>query len=1130
MTTGSFQLSLLERAIAASSNGITIADARMPDRPIIYCNRAFEQLTGYSSEEVLGRNCRLLQGPDTDRAELQRLRNSLQAGTEVKVILKNYRKDKTPFWNELTISPVRDDSGEITHFIGVQNDITQRIATETALQDSEARLRAIATATPVPMLIARLEDSIILYANPAFCQVFGLSYHQLIGLRKLDLYANISDRECLLESLKQNGFSDCEQICLKKADGSLFWVKMSVRSINFNGELATLSTFYDITDRVEAEAALRASEAKFHKLAANLPGTIYQFQLAADGTMSFPYVSSACRELWELEPEVLERSAAPAIEKIHPEDLPSFEESIARSAITLEPWCWEGRLVLSSGKTKWVSGQSRPEKSDSGDIIWDGLLMDISDRKQAELALLQSEARFQKLVANVPGMIYQFLLRPDGSNDFIYVSNGCQEIYELKTEEVKNNSNLMWSSVHPEDRKSFRESVAFSAATLEPWKHEWRLVTQSGQLKWIRGIARPEKQEDGNILWDGLTIDISDRKLAEEALGQSKIALQQVNQELEQRVRERTFALQASQQMLWLVINNIPQFIVWKDRNSVFLGCNQNFAKKAGFNHPAELIGLSDLNMPWKPEETEFFRATDRRIIETNTPEYHIIEPQKQADGTQRWLDANKIPLQDSHGNAVGILCSFEDITERLLLEAKVRESEELFRKIFEDAPIGIDLANLEDGKLVRVNKAYCEILGYTAAELLGKKFTDAIHPDDIVKNLEATSALARGETSSYRLEKRLISAANKVVWVNVTATLIRDAEGKPIYSLGMIENITDRKISEVALMASEAQLRKQTTQLRETCEQLKQAQMQLVQSEKMSSLGQMVAGIAHEINNPATFINGNISHTFNYFQDLIELLKLYESHYNNPVPEIVRKIQEVDLGFLKEDLPRMLNSMQKGVERIDRIVVSLRNFSRLDEAEMKFANLHEGIDSTLLILQHRLKNNSQKDRIQIVKQYGELPKVYCCAGQLNQVFFNILSNAIDILEKQPQPRTIVIRTFAIKSQAAADFTQNLNFAEEFWELTSAATQNYSDSIFGSPKKLVSQDRIVICIADNGPGMTENIRKRVFDPFFTTKPVGSGTGLGLSIGYQIVVEKHRGTLRCISEPGQGAEFWIEIPL
>lgn len=1101
MTTDSFHLSLLEWAIAASSNSILIADARRPDTPIIYCNPAFEKLTGYSAEEVIGRNCRFLQGPDTDQAELNKLRRSLQAGTEIQVVLKNYRKDKTPFWNELMVSPILDNEGKLTHFIGVQNDISKRVAAETALQESEERLRAIATVTPVPMLITRLKDSVILYANPALGVSLGLSSEQLIGSKKSDFYANVSDRHKLLELVKQNGFSDSEQICLKKANGSLFWVKMSMRSINFNGEAVILSAFYDITDRLETETALRQSEARFQKLAANLPGMIYQFQLAADGTVSFPYVSSGCRELYELEPEVLQNSAIPAIEMIHPDDAQSFQESLAVSAKTLEPWRWEGRLVFPGDRVKWISGASRPELGEKGEIIWDGLLIDISDRKLAESALRQSEARFLKMAANVPGMIYQYLLSPDGSNEFIYVSSGCWELYELDPEKIQRNSDLMWSAVHPEDLKPLLESVAISGQTLQPWKYEGRIVTRSGKMKWIRAIARPELQPSGDILWEGVTIDISDRKLAEIALSESKIALQQANQELEKRVLERTEALETSQKMLWLVINNIPQLIAWKDRDLVYLGGNKNFAKVAGFNHPSEIAGLTEFDMPWKPEETEFFLACDRRIMATNTPEYHIIESKMQADGTQRCLDTNKIPLHDNSGNVVGILSTFEDITDRLSLAAKVRASEELFRTIFEDAPIAIYLANLDDNKLVRVNKTYCEMLGYTIAELLAKTFIELGHPDDSPKNIQVADSLERGEITHYQIELRQITATGKIVWVNVTATLIRDGEGKPIYNLGMIENITNRKISAAALQASESQLRKQAAQLQEAYEQLQNAQIQLVQSEKMSSLGQMVAGIAHEINNPATFINGNISHTYNYFHDLIELLSLYQECYPSPVPLIAEKVKDLELDFLKEDLPKMLNSMRVGIERISNIVLSLRNFSRLDESEMKLVDVHEGIDSTLLILQHRLHQASIKSGIEIIKEYGKISKIYCCAGQLNQVFLNIISNAIDALENQPEPRTIVIRTLMKKAG-----------------LKSHSKNQLSDC-----------DRIVICIADSGPGMSEEVRKRLFDPFFTTKPVGAGTGLGLSISHQIVVEKHKGSLRCICAPGQGAEFWIEIP-
>ena len=1101
MTTDSFHLSLLERAIAASSNSILIADASRAHRPIIYCNPAFEKLTGYTSEEVIGHNCGFLQGPDTDRAELERLRSNLRSGTEIKVVLKNYRKDKTIFWNELTVSPILDSDGKLTHFIGVQNDITKRVVAETAREESEERLQAIATATPVPMLITRLEDCAILYANLALSETLGLSSQQLVGSKKIDFYANVSDRYQLLELVKQNGFSDSQQICLKKANGSFFWVKMSMRSINFNGEAAILAAFYDITDRVEAETALRQSEARFQKLAANVPGMIYQFQLAADGTVSFPYVSSGCRELWELEPEVFQNSAIPAIQMIHPLDAQSFQESVAISAQTLKPWRWEGRLVLPGDRIKWISGASRPERGSKGNIIWDGLLIDISDRKLAESALIQSEARFQKMAANVPGMIYQYLLRPDGSNDFIYVSPGCRELYELEPEKLKKNSAFMWSAVHPDDLQPLSESIAISAKNLQPWIYEGRIVTRSGKLKWISGLARPELQPNGDILWEGVTIDISDRKLAEIALEQSKIALQQANQELENRILERTEALETSQKMLWLVIDNIPQFIAWKDRDSVYLGGNKNFTKVAGFHHQSEIAGLTDWDMPWKPEEAEFFRACDRRIMDSNTPEYHIIEPQLQADGTQRWLDTNKIPLHDNNGNVAGILCTFEDITERLSLEAKLQASEELFRKIFEDAPIGINLVNLDDNKLVRVNKTYCEMLGYTAAELVGKTFIEIGHSEDNQKKSQVAAALYRGEITNYQIEVRQISATGKIVWVNVTATAIRDGEGKPIYNLGMIENITNRKISEAALQASEAQLRKQAAQLQEAYEQLQHAQIQLVQSEKMSSLGQMVAGIAHEINNPATFIHGNISHTHHYFHDLIELLNVYQHCYPSPVPQIAKKVKEVELDFLKEDLPKMLNSMRVGVERISKIVLSLRNFSRLDESEMKLADIHEGIDSTLLIVQHRLHQENKTSRIEIIKEYGKISKVYYCPGQLNQVFLNIINNAIDALENQPQPRTIVIRTLIKKA-----------------ELNSH-----------SKSQLDRSDRIVICIADSGPGMTEDVRRRLFDPFFTTKPVGSGTGLGLSISHQIVVEKHRGSLRCICAPGQGAEFWIELP-
>ncbi len=766
MDTGA--LWLYERALAATSCGIVISDTRTVDHPIVYCNPAFVQITGYTAEEVIGRNCRFLQGPDTDPKAIEQLRQSIRTGEECHVVLKNYRKDGTPFWNDLTISPVRDASGTLTHFIGVQTDITKRKIAEKEVERSNALLQAQQEAALDGILVIDEKRAITSY-NRRFCQMWEIP-----------------------ENLRHSG--DKNQI-----------------------------------------------------LNSMLP-------LIAEPLKVFSQI-----EFLEGNPTIVSRD----------------------------------EIQLNDGR--FFDSYSAPAVSSDGNCygrIWS--FREITQQKQNEVKLRQQAEREQLL---------------GGMNQRIRQSLKLDEVLNTAVSEV-------------------RHFLKCDRVVIFRFKPDWTgdIVVESVGEEWMAVMGK----------------NIEDN-------------------------------------------------------------CFQE--TKAPLYQQGRIKAVEDIyNADLTPCHIQLLEACQVRA--------NLVVPILQED------------------NLWGLLVAHQCSGTRKWQEEDI----ELLRQLSVQLSVAIQQAALFQQ---------------------------------------------------------------------------------------LADELTERKAAEAALRKSETDLRKQTTKLEKTLKELKQAQIQLVQTEKMSSLGQLVAGVAHEINNPVTFIYGNINHADKYAKDLLKLVELYAKYYPQPIAEIEELADDIDFEFLVEDFPKLLYSMDIGVNRIRQIVLSLKNFSRLDEADRKLADIHEGIENTLLILQHRLKPEAAN--IELIKEYGNLPLVECYPGQLNQVFMNILNNAIDALEKSDREQSSKNRTKLVPERISSQ--------PRFIKISTEVVDcSQSEELTVQTRNIASIQSVVIRISDNGPGIPKRNKKRIFDPFFTTKTVGEGTGLGLSISYQIVVEKHGGKLECLSQLGKGTEFIVEIPL
>ena len=760
------------------------------------------------------------------------------------------------------------------------------------------------------------------------------------------------------------------------------------------------------------------------------------------------------------------------------------------------------------------------------------LQAEIEERKRIEAQLRESQCWLSAVIKTNPNILYVYDLIEERSlylNREIYSDIGYtfQEIQQME-------AGLIFKLIHPDDLPalSVHRNKIDTAKDGESFEFEYRLQHKNGDYCWFLSrdtvFSRTEDGKPWKIL--GSAIEISSRKQAElerkkdlaslERLIKQRFLLETITLEIRYNLNpDQVFQTAAAQ--IGRVFNADCCLIHTYIRDPIpCIPCVAQY-KKLG----VESVSFLDLEIPVSGNaHVRFILSQDKAIASDDVLTEPLLEPVR--DFVEKINLKSMIAIRTSYqGKANGIMALHQYDCSRIWTQDEIR----LFESVAAQMGIAIAQSNLlQQDKYQRIQLQKSEAslaaaqkiahIGSWEFDIFSKKVTwseevfcifgldpaqseptflellEMYHPEDR-DCFEQTFNLAISEGIDYKKEFRIVHTNGQVRYTESRGASVFNETGEVIKLFGTIMDITERKQGEVALRTSEQRERKKAQQLKQTLEKLKGTQSQLIQAEKMSSIGQMVAGVAHEINNPISFIYGNINPAARYADDLVKTIQLYQRYYPQPFPEIAETLEEIDADFIGEDFPRIMASMQEGANRIKQIVLSLRNFSRLDEKDSKMVDIHEGIESTLVILQHRLKEQpKQRGEIQIIKEYGKLPQIECYPAQINQVFMNVLSNAIDALED------------------------------------SAANSNGEAIQIRITTEVSSKNQVCVRIADNGAGISREVQSRIFDPFFTTKPVGRGTGLGLSISYQIVKDTHEGELRCYSELGKGTEFAIEVPI
>jgi PAS domain S-box-containing protein len=1062
-------------------------------------------------------------------------------------------------WLEASSRPIRYDNGQISWY-GILIDVSdrqhreeQRQLNEKKLAASEARFQKLAETLPGALYTAihwpdgRFQFT---YCSPPTAELTEIGVKPLLADSSLFFHLlhpdDIDDFWVAYTASTQALHPFIHDWRIITPSQTTKWLRAHARPERLpTGEILWVGVAFDITPLKQAEVALRQSEARFQQIAASSPGAIYVYGCHPDGTFFFDYVSKASTDILEVTPEQVMTDANSVMALTHPDDIPGYLAAVQESKETLQPFFYEWRNFTPSGQLKWLQAHSRPERRENGDTIWYGIVIDVSDRKLAELALQENETRFQEIATASPAVIYTVVELLDGPAQFEFLSPAFEDIHEIPVEEAYRNPKLVFEQIHPEDRNAYQRAISQSLEQMQTFRHQWRIVTPSGKTKWIQASSRPSHRDNGEIVWRGVLIDITDRKSLELALQQSEAKARGI---------------------LNSTVAGIASMRVFEDGTWIIDQVSAGTERLCGYTAEALTqdnqlwISLSDPE-DWQAHAPQVFA----HIFAGSTYAYEYRLHHK--DGSLRWLAQTNNSEWDAEQHCWNLTSFSVDITDRkqaeLALEAKTAELDRFFS-------VALDLLCIADtdGYFRRLNQQWEVALGYSLQELEGRRFLDLVHPDDVESTQQEIAVLADQQISlnfvnryrcrdgSYRwLDWRsfpvgnLIYAAARDIterkqteeqlrrteqWLDqyshqspsLIYTLVLENDGRLWYEYlsAAVEVIYEVPLAEVLHNPQQvfnrihpedqAEYWRQKQQSKEKMELFRHEWRIVTPSGKLKWL--------QGNSQPEQRSNGTIAwhgviqdsterHQLDTMKE--EFLSVVSHELRTPLTSIRGSLGILASGILTDEPNTAQRMMEVAVNNTDRLVRLVNDILDLERLESGKAPLVMEVCAVSELMEQAIEAvNPLASAAGISLECQPLPgSVTVAADAIIQTMTNLLSNAIKF---SPPGSTVSLQAKEGESVGA-------------WERRTVGEAELTDQLPTHPHQMI------FSVIDHGRGIPPDKLELIFERFQQVDASDSrqrgGTGLGLAI-CKSIVKQHQGEIWAESTLGQGSTFYFTLPV